>query len=171
MSQSSTFIVLYVQIHQNRERDLYLAYNCRIRASVQAIGVCMTALPVTFNLLKVTSCYNKISKRPFPACTIDLEGSDATALSCTNARLESEYLEQAVLPVRMRGLSIRFKKVIAFPVQVFKFAFPALESGLWLQALPTPTLGTLLDPETFREAIAVRVVSDVYVPIRVAVVD
>ena len=38
------------------------------------------------------------------------------------------------------------------------------ESGLWLQALPTPTLGTLLDPETFRVAIALRVGSDVCVP-------
>ena len=33
-----------------------------------------------------------------------------------------------------------------------------------MQALPTPTLGTLLDPETFRVAIALRVGSDVCVP-------
>lgn len=31
------------------------------------------------------------------------------------------------------------------------------ESGLWLHALPTPALGTLLDPESFRIAIALRV--------------
>ena len=31
------------------------------------------------------------------------------------------------------------------------------ESGLWLHALPTPSLGTLLDPETFRVAVALRV--------------
>ena len=45
------------------------------------------------------------------------------------------------------------------------------ESGLWLQALPTPTLGTLLDPETFRYAISLRVGSAVLHPTRVAVVD
>ena len=31
------------------------------------------------------------------------------------------------------------------------------ESGLWLHALPAPTLGTLLDPESFRVAVALRV--------------
>ena len=31
------------------------------------------------------------------------------------------------------------------------------ESGLWLHALPTPALGTLLDPESFRIAVALRV--------------
>ena len=38
------------------------------------------------------------------------------------------------------------------------------ESGRWLQALPTPTLGTLLDTETFRVAIDLRVGSDVCIP-------
>jgi len=31
------------------------------------------------------------------------------------------------------------------------------ESGLWLNVLPAPTIGTLLDPETFRIAVALRV--------------
>ena len=31
------------------------------------------------------------------------------------------------------------------------------ESGLWLHAYPTPALGTLLDPEIFRIAVALRV--------------
>jgi hypothetical protein len=31
------------------------------------------------------------------------------------------------------------------------------ESGLWLHALPSPALGTLLDPESFRVAVALRV--------------
>ena len=34
------------------------------------------------------------------------------------------------------------------------------ECDLWFQALPTPTLGMLLDPETFRVAIALQVGSD-----------
>ena len=38
------------------------------------------------------------------------------------------------------------------------------ESGLWLHALPTPTLGTLLDPESFRVAVALRVGAAVCVP-------
>ena len=38
------------------------------------------------------------------------------------------------------------------------------ESGLWLQALPIPTLRTVFDPETFRVAIALQVGSDVCVP-------
>ena len=37
------------------------------------------------------------------------------------------------------------------------------ESGLWLQAETAPILGTLLDPETFRKTIALRVGSDVCV--------
>ena len=35
------------------------------------------------------------------------------------------------------------------------------ESGLWLHALPTPVLGTLLDSETFRVSIALRVGAEV----------
>lgn len=35
------------------------------------------------------------------------------------------------------------------------------ESGLWLHALPTPALGTLLDPETFRVSVALRVGAEV----------
>lgn len=35
------------------------------------------------------------------------------------------------------------------------------ESGLWLHALPVPTLGTLLEPETFRIAVALRVGANV----------
>ena len=38
------------------------------------------------------------------------------------------------------------------------------ESGLWLQALPVPSLGTLLDSETFRIAVALRVGADVCEP-------
>lgn len=37
------------------------------------------------------------------------------------------------------------------------------ESGLWLHALPVPSLGTLLDPESFRVAIALRVGAEVCV--------
>ena len=40
------------------------------------------------------------------------------------------------------------------------------ESGLWLHALPVPTLGTLLDSETFRIAIALRVGAEVCEPHR-----
>ena len=35
------------------------------------------------------------------------------------------------------------------------------ESGLWLHALPIPALGTLPDPETFRVAVALRVLRSV----------
>lgn len=35
------------------------------------------------------------------------------------------------------------------------------ESGLWLHALPTPSLGTLLDPDSFRIAVALRVGAEV----------
>ena len=38
------------------------------------------------------------------------------------------------------------------------------ESGLWLHALPVPSLGTLLDPESFRVAVALRVGAEVCVP-------
>ena len=38
------------------------------------------------------------------------------------------------------------------------------ESGLWLQASPIPSLGTLLDSETFRIAVALRVGADVCEP-------
>ena len=38
------------------------------------------------------------------------------------------------------------------------------ESGAWLNALPVSSLGTLLDPERFRVAIALRVGADVYIP-------
>ena len=38
------------------------------------------------------------------------------------------------------------------------------ESGLWLHALPVPSLGTLLDAESFRIAIALRVGADVCEP-------
>ena len=40
------------------------------------------------------------------------------------------------------------------------------ESGLWLHALPVPSLGTLLDSETFRIAVALRVGGEVCVPHR-----
>ena len=40
------------------------------------------------------------------------------------------------------------------------------ESGLWLHALPVPQLGTLLDSDTFRIAIALRVGGDVCIPHR-----
>ena len=38
------------------------------------------------------------------------------------------------------------------------------ESGLWLHALPVPSLGTLLDAESFSIAIALRVGADVSEP-------
>ena len=38
------------------------------------------------------------------------------------------------------------------------------ESGLWLHALPVPTLGTLLDAESFRVAIALRVGAEICEP-------
>ena len=38
------------------------------------------------------------------------------------------------------------------------------ESGAWLNALPVSSLGTLLDPESFRVAIALRVGADVCIP-------
>ena len=38
------------------------------------------------------------------------------------------------------------------------------ESGAWLNALPVSTLGTLLDSESFRVAIALRVGADVCIP-------
>ena len=38
------------------------------------------------------------------------------------------------------------------------------ESGSWLNALPVSSLGTLLDPESFRVAIALRVGADVCIP-------
>ena len=38
------------------------------------------------------------------------------------------------------------------------------ESGAWLNALPVLLLGTLLDPESFRVAIALRVGADVCIP-------
>jgi len=38
------------------------------------------------------------------------------------------------------------------------------ESGLWLHALPVPTIGTLLEPETFRIALAMRVGAKVCEP-------
>ena len=40
------------------------------------------------------------------------------------------------------------------------------ESGLWLHALPVPSLGTLLEPETFRIAVALRVGANVCQPHR-----
>ena len=38
------------------------------------------------------------------------------------------------------------------------------ESGLWLHVLPVPSLGTFLDPESFRVAVALRVGADVCEP-------
>ena len=38
------------------------------------------------------------------------------------------------------------------------------ESGAWFNALPVPSLGTLLDSESFRVAIALRVGADVCIP-------
>ena len=38
------------------------------------------------------------------------------------------------------------------------------ETGAWLNALPVSSLGTLLDPESFRVAIALRVGADVCIP-------
>ena len=38
------------------------------------------------------------------------------------------------------------------------------ESGSWLNALPVPSLGTLLDSESFRIAIALRVGADICIP-------
>ena len=38
------------------------------------------------------------------------------------------------------------------------------ESGAWLNALPVSSLGTLLDSEVFRVAIAIRVGADVCIP-------
>ena len=38
------------------------------------------------------------------------------------------------------------------------------ESEIWLNALPVPSLGTLLDPDSFRVAIALRVGADVCIP-------
>ena len=38
------------------------------------------------------------------------------------------------------------------------------ESGAWLNALPVQSLGTLLDSESFRVAIALRVGTDVCIP-------
>ena len=43
-------------------------------------------------------------------------------------------------------------------------AFSCKESGLWLHAYPAPALGTLLDPETFRIAVALRVGAKVFEP-------
>ena len=40
------------------------------------------------------------------------------------------------------------------------------ESGLWLHSLPSPALGTLLDPESFRIAVALRVGAVVCVQMR-----
>ena len=67
----------------------------------------------------------------------------------------------------MPGLEKKWKNLVGMADQTSKarlLAASVRESGLWLNALPSSAVGTLMDPESFRVAVALRVGADVCRP-------